>query len=149
MFKSLAVAVLFPFSFIAGAQAQELPRSPEQVLEAFERHFNANDVEGLMGLYGPGAAFIPAPGVQLNKPEEIQGALRQFMAAKLPIKVNIRQVYQGKDTALVVLEWTMKGDGPDGKPVDMAGTGADVVVRHSDGTWRYAVDNPFGVAAPR
>ncbi|WP_256371360.1 hypothetical protein [Caulobacter sp. FWC26] len=29
-----------------------------------------------------------------------------------------------------------------------AGTGADVVRRRADGTWIYAIDNPFGVARP-
>ncbi len=30
----------------------------------------------------------------------------------------------------------------------LARTGADVVARQPDGTWLYAVDNPFGVATP-
>ena len=52
---------------------------------------------------------------------------RQFMGAKLPIKVTVRQVYQGQDTAIIVSDWTMEGNGPDGKLISLAGTGADVV----------------------
>ena len=40
----------------------------------------------------------------------------------------------------------MEGNGPDGKPISLAGTGADVVQKRADGTWLYAIDNPFGVA---
>lgn len=85
----------------------------------------------------------------MQDPAQIRGALTQFMASKVPIKLTVRQVYQAGDTALIVFNWVMKGKGGDGKPVDMAGTGADVVTRQSNGTWVYVIDNPFGVAQPK
>ena len=100
----------------------------------------------MLALYAPGAVFVPAAGVQLNTREQIKGALQQFMGAKLPIKVTVRQVYQGQDTAIIVSDWTMEGNGPGGKPISLAGTGADVVQKRADGTWLYTIDNPFGVA---
>lgn len=148
MLKSLASAAVLSLAALSGAQAQELPRSPLEVPQAFERHFNAADLNGLAKLYGEGSVFVPAPGVVLQEPTQIRGALTQFMASKVPIKLTVRQIYQAGDTALVVFDWAMKGTGADGKPVDMAGTGADVVKRQANGTWAYAIDNPFGVAQP-
>lgn len=148
LFKSLTSAVVLSFAALSSAQAQDLPRSPAEVGQAFERHFNAADLNGLATLYGEDSIFVPAPGVALQDPAQIRGALTQFMASKVPIKLSIRQVYQAGDTALVVFDWAMKGTGADGKPVDMAGTGADVVKRQANGTWAYAIDNPFGVAQP-
>ncbi len=149
MFKSLTSAVVLSLAALgSSAQAQDLPRSPAEVSQAFERHFNAADLDGLAKLYRKGGIFVPAPGVQLQDPAQIRGALTQFMASKVPIKLTIRQVYQADDTALIVFDWVLKGTGADGKPVDMAGTGADVVNRQADGTWVYAIDNPFGVAQP-
>jgi ketosteroid isomerase-like protein len=34
--------------------------------------------------------------------------------------------------------WTLEGDAP------MEGVTAEVVRKQPDGTWKYAVDNPFG-----
>ncbi len=39
------------------------------------------------------------------------------------------------------------GRGEDGKPVTLASQAKDVVRRQADGSWRYVIDNPFGVEA--
>lgn len=148
MFKSLAGIALLSLSALGSAQAHGLPQSPAELPPAFERHFNDGDQDALARLYAADSVFVPAPGVQLRDPAQIRGALAQFMASGVPIKLAIRQVYQAGDTALIVFDWSLKGTGKDGKPVDMAGTGTDVVKRQADGGWVYAVDNPFGVAPP-
>ncbi len=145
MLKSFIAALSFATA-TSIAFAGDLPRTPEETAKAFEKHFNSANVDALLSLYAPGAVFVPAVGVQLNTREQIKGALQQFMGAKLPIKVTVRQVYQGQDTAIIVSDWTMEGSGPDGKLISLAGTGADVVQKRADGTWLYTIDNPFGVA---
>ena len=127
--------------------ARTLPKSPLEVAQAFERHFNAADVEGLLALYGKGAIFVPAPGAALQDAASIRGGLEQFLAAKLPIQLNVRHVYQAGTTALIIHDWTMEGPGADGTPIRMTGSGADVVAQQADGSWLYAIDNPLGVAA--
>ncbi len=47
--------------------------------------------------------------------------------------------------ALLVSDWTLAGNGPDGTAVNLGGTTTDVVRRQADGTWRYAIDSPLGV----
>jgi uncharacterized protein (TIGR02246 family) len=145
MLKSLTAALAIA-TLTCTASANELPRTPEEAAKAFEKHFNAGNVDALLSLYAPGAVFVPAAGVQLNSKEQIKGALQQFMGTKLPIKVTVRQIYQGQDTAIIISDWTMDGKGPDGKPMALAGTGADVVQKRADGSWLYTIDNPFGVA---
>ena len=36
------------------------------------------------------------------------------------------------------------GTDADGNPVDLRGSTAEVVRRQPDGTWKYAIDHPFG-----
>jgi ketosteroid isomerase-like protein len=48
------------------------------------------------------------------------------------------------DSALLHSAWTLATTGPDGVPINMAGTTADVVRRQADGTWRFVIDNPWG-----
>lgn len=149
MFKSLCIAFAGLLAAAGGVQAQEaLPRTPEEVLLAFERHFNAADLDGLATLYGKDSLFVAAPGVPLREPARIREALAQFLAPGWPIRLNLRHVYPTADTALVVVDWVLENSGEGGPRVEMAGTGTDVVIRQADGTWIYAIDNPFGVATP-
>jgi ketosteroid isomerase-like protein len=48
--------------------------------------------------------------------------------------------------ALALTRWTLDGVGPDGKAIRMAGEATDVLRRQADGSWRVALDNPWGVA---
>ena len=50
------------------------------------------------------------------------------------------------DLALLINEWTMQATGPDGSPVQLTATTSDVVRRQPDGSWRVAIDNPYGTA---
>lgn len=147
MFKSATTALILFAAAVATAHAQQPPRTAVDVARAFERHFNAQNLDGLASLYGEGSIFVPSPGVALTDIAEIRGALTRFMAAKMPIDLTVRHVYESNGTALIVFDWVLAGSDADGKPVRMTGTGADVVRRQADGTWVYAVDNPFGVAS--
>ncbi|HCE6896734.1 YybH family protein [Pseudomonas aeruginosa] len=128
------------------AWAQDLPRSPEEVPQALERYFNAGDLNGLASLYGENSAFVSAPGTQVLGAARIRSALQRFMATGAPIRFSVRQVYRAGDMALILGDWRIEGEGRDGSPVDMRGTATDVVIRRADGSWVYAIDNPFGVA---
>lgn len=144
MFKKLVLPVALATAGLA--HAQSLPKAPLEVAQAFERHFNAADLGGLLTLYGKGAVFVPTPGTVLSDAASIRGGLEQFLAAKLPIRLTVRHIYQAGDTALIIHDWAMEGSGADGKPMKMTGSGADVVTRQADGTWLYVIDNPLGVA---
>ncbi|WP_457027959.1 YybH family protein [Kitasatospora sp. P5_F3] len=58
----------------------------------------------------------------------------------------VRHTYTADEIALLVVDWTITGTGPDGSPVDLTGTATDVARRGPDGYWRYLIDNPFGTA---
>jgi ketosteroid isomerase-like protein len=60
------------------------------------------------------------------------------------LDLKIKRVLQSSDLALVISEWSVSGTGPDGKPVNMAAKSADVLRQQADGTWRFAIDNPWG-----
>ena len=121
---------------------------PESVALAIARAFNARDLDALLALYPAGSVFVPAPGQPLTTRDAIRQALDGFLAIGLPIAMTVRHAYRTGDTALLVVDWTIRGTGADGRAVDLAGTGTDVVRRDADGRWRYAVDNPFGGLKP-
>jgi ketosteroid isomerase-like protein len=55
-------------------------------------------------------------------------------------------VFVAGDIALVISRWTLELSGADGEVSRQSGTATDVMRRQSDGTWRYVIDNPQGVA---
>ena len=64
----------------------------------------------------------------------------------LPLKANVRHVFVADDTAQIVVDWSIDGEGPDGKDVHLGGSASDIVRRGADGLWRYIIDNNQGTA---
>jgi ketosteroid isomerase-like protein len=111
---------------------------------AFAEAFNSGDPKAVERLYEEGAILVPRPGAPVSGRER-SAANERFLALALPITVRPRHVYTADDIALLIVDWTIEGTGPDGAPVHLEGTATDVARRGADGTWRYVIDNPFGV----
>jgi ketosteroid isomerase-like protein len=109
---------------------------------AWADRFNALDVDGMLALAETESVFVPQPGV-VTSGDGAREALEQFLAIRLPITMNVRNVYAVGDVAVVIADWSLKGTGADGSEVDMSGSTADVARRGPDG-WKFVVDNPFG-----
>ncbi|WP_280409340.1 YybH family protein [Nocardia brasiliensis] len=107
--------------------------------------FNARDIAGLTDLYEPAGIVVPSPGHPISG-AGLSTALTQFAETTASMKATLRQVYQADDIALLLIDWTMEGPGPDGRPVTRHGTATDVARRGADGRWRYLIDNPSGTA---
>lgn len=97
-----------------------------------------------MALYEPGAAFVAEPGKVVTGLEAIREVIGAFIATKPQIDIEVEQVIQSGDVALLHARYTLKGTGPDGKPTEMSGRSAEVVRWQADGSWRFIIDNPFG-----
>jgi uncharacterized protein (TIGR02246 family) len=117
---------------------------PSHVHRLYEAAFNAQDLKGLLALYTPVAKLIPERGREVVGHQEIGAALQQFLDMDGRIKLETAYVIEAGDLALSRGRWTLKGTGPDGKPVTMEGHCIDVLERQADGSWLLAIDNPFG-----
>jgi uncharacterized protein (TIGR02246 family) len=122
--------------------------SPGYVIEQFSHLLNGGDLDALVGLYEPDAAFVPEPGVVLRGHDAIREALQGFLALSPTITGEIQGVVETGGVALVVNRWRLEGTGPGGDRVEMSGVSADVVRRQPDGSWRVLIDDPWGGAAP-
>lgn len=117
-------------------------REPKAVQQEFIEAFNAGNLDGLMGLYEPGASFVPQPGQVVTGTDAIREVLSGFLALKGTIALTKQTVVPAGDLTLLHGEWTLRGTGPDGKAFDMGMRSSEVVRRQPDGTWRYVIDNP-------
>jgi uncharacterized protein (TIGR02246 family) len=119
--------------------------TPEQVLEAIVRGINSGDLESLVPLYESEAAFATQPGSLAHGTGGIAEALTGFISMQGKLDLEVTRVLEVGDLALVIGVWTFDGTGPDGEPVRLAARNADVLRRQADGTWRFVIDNPWGV----
>jgi len=118
--------------------------TPEQVLQCVVDGVNTGDIEALMALYEPEAAFATQPGNLVRGLPGVRGAVAGFMAMKGKLDLKVTRVLEASDLALVITVWSFAGTGPDGQPVKLATSSADVLRRQADGSWRLVIDNPWG-----
>jgi uncharacterized protein (TIGR02246 family) len=110
----------------------------------FEEAFNAGDLDALMELYEPDAALIAQPGSVAYGSEQARTALQGFLALKGRITLDTKLVVTVGDLAYLSNRWSLTGTDPDGNPVVLGATTAEVARRQGDGGWRYVIDNAWG-----
>jgi uncharacterized protein (TIGR02246 family) len=118
--------------------------SPEAVIERFSELLAEGDLDAMVELYEPDATFAPQPGAEVTGRDAIRDALAAFLAVKPRMTGTIEKVLRAGDTALVANRWSLSGTAPDGSPVEMAATSADVLRRRPDGSWGIVIDDPWG-----
>jgi ketosteroid isomerase-like protein len=70
--------------------------------------------------------------------------LAEHVAMKPTIQLVTRRVVEAGDTALLLADWQFHGTTGDGGDVSTSGTSIEVARCQPDGSWRYAIDLPFG-----
>ena len=118
--------------------------TPEQVLESIVEGINTGNIDSLMPLYEPDAAFATQPGSLAHGSPGVREALAGFISMNGNLDIEVTRVLEVDDIALVIGVWSFDGTGPDGEPVQLAARNADILRRQADGTWRFVIDNPWG-----
>ena len=118
--------------------------TPEQVLKSIVDGINTGNLDTLMPLYEPEAAFATQPGSLSHGFPGVREALAGFIAMKGKLDLKVTRVLEAGGLALVTAVWSFAGTGPHGEPVRLAARSADVLRRQTDGSWRFVIDNPWG-----
>lgn len=118
---------------------------PEELYEQWITAFNAGEPEAVLACYEPEAVLVAQPGEPPVKGhEEIAQVLMAFLALDGKIQMEPKVVIKGNDVALMSYAWNLEGRDPEGNPVKTGGQTIDVLRRQPDGSWRMAIDNPYG-----
>ena len=123
-----------------------LTMEPQAFLASFTENFNSGELDRVASGYTSDAVLNLGAGAVLRGPEQIRGALQNFLAPKLPMVVTLLSQTTSGDTSVVIFDWRITGNSPDGSPVDLGGTAVDVIRKGADGVWRQLLDLPFGSA---
>ncbi|HEU5423956.1 MAG TPA: nuclear transport factor 2 family protein [Nitrolancea sp.] len=121
--------------------------TPQETELQFGAYFNAADLDSLLTLYESDAKLVAQPGQVVAGIDQIRQALQGLLALHGRIQLTPQLTIEAGDIALVLSRWELKGTGPDGQPLELQGQTSDVLHRHADGHWLFAIDNPWGAAA--
>lgn len=119
---------------------------PARLPIAFQDALNAGDIDGVLALFAPGAGMRTVAGEYITGEEALRSEIAGTVAAHGRLTNVQRHTLLGGETALLVTDWTMQIDGPDGRPIAPTGTTANIARRGSDGVWRFTLLNPLGIA---
>lgn len=118
--------------------------TPKELLSSYVEKFNLRNVSSLMNMYEPDACFVVQPTQVVTGIENIRQNLQSFIDMNGKLETKVTGVIQTSNLALVNIEWSFNGTGPDGNPINVAGKAVDLLRQQQDGTWRILIDNPWG-----
>jgi uncharacterized protein (TIGR02246 family) len=119
---------------------------PGELHSEFARAFNSGAADAVLALYEPNGSLVAQPGQVVSGQAALREALGGFLALNGTISIETQTVIEAGDLALLYGDWALSGTGPDGSPVSMSGRNNEVARRQADGSWLFAIDNPFGQA---
>jgi ketosteroid isomerase-like protein len=114
---------------------------PEELYPALGEAYNAGDLEAMLSLYEPRAAFVIKPGRVTEGPAELRAALQYLIDLRGRLSARPDSFVRSGDVTLVLGTFTLSGRRRDGTPLERASRFADVLRRQPDGRWLIAVDN--------
>lgn len=121
-----------------------LTHAPGEFATIFATNFNRKSMEAMLAGYADDAVLNLGGGTVFRGKEQIGQALSHFLAAQLPISVTpISHTVSGA-LAVVVFDWNITGNAPNGDVVDMKGRAVDVLRQETTGQWKQLLDLPFG-----
>ena len=118
--------------------------TPQQILQAVVDGINTNNLDALMSLYEPEAAFAAQPGNLAHGVDGVRQSITAFLSMKGKLDLKVTRVLEAGGLALVAGAWSFNGTGPDGSAVTLTGRNGDVLRRQTDGSWKFVIDNPWG-----
>jgi uncharacterized protein (TIGR02246 family) len=118
-------------------------RNPLEIHAAFQKAFNAGDLDGLAALYEKDAVLVADAARTVIGHSAIREAYQGYLAMKPRMTLETVAAFESDGLALLHGRWSLTGTGPDGVEIQMTGRNSEVVRRQPDGTWLFNIDNPF------
>jgi ketosteroid isomerase-like protein len=126
---------------------RDLTADPQTQNAMFLTAFNSGDGALFDSLYRDDA-ISNLSGVPLSGSERTK-FLTEWLATGPTLKSEVREFYTTGDTALIIVDYDLEMDGPEGGRVRIQGSCTDVVRKGADGKWQMAIDRPVADALPQ
>ena len=83
--------------------------TPQELIEAFFRTFNAGDLDATLALYEPNAVLVAEPGKTVQGTAALREALGAFLGMKPKLTPDKSEMLTTGDLALSLVKWTLNG----------------------------------------
>jgi uncharacterized protein (TIGR02246 family) len=118
-------------------------QKPEEVDALFEKCVNEGNLEALVDLYERQATLCIPPGQVAVGTEAIRTALKTMFDIGFQVKCNVTQTFTAGDIAATYNDWTGTAKGSNGEEITFSGKAIEICHRQPDGTWKFAIDDPY------
>jgi uncharacterized protein (TIGR02246 family) len=122
-------------------------RSPQELHHLFAACANSGDVDGMLALYEPDAAFISPDGDSARGGEQIRGRFSELLSMAPQISNLSSRVVRAGDVALLCNRWSMELELGESTPARVAAQSTEVARRQADGSWLYVIDDPASLTS--
>jgi uncharacterized protein (TIGR02246 family) len=120
-------------------------RTSEAASDAFRAAINAGDVPAALELWVEDATIVQADGTLATGRMAIAAALAALVEGEVELEIEILRMITAGDVAVAVAAQTMRGRGADGERFEQRGDATIIYRRGADGSWRLAIDAPWGL----
>src|SRR5262245_38994830 len=117
---------------------------PEQWPSVFDQKLNAGDLEGMVALYEPEAAFVRDTSDLVVGRENIRNVLAQLVSKKPKFESKVERCVIVDDIALLYTNFTATMQHGGEVPGELKFRAIEVLRRQKDGSWRLIVGDPNG-----
>ena len=114
-------------------------KSPEEWGPLFQQAMREGDVEKVLSLYEPDAAFSNPQGQVRVGHAQLREELAPRAAVRTDFKFDLKKIVQTGDIALLHNQYHVTS------PQEMSGYAIEVLRRQPDGRWLLAIGDPFTV----
>ncbi|SFO30297.1 conserved hypothetical protein [Cohaesibacter marisflavi] len=117
------------------------------VIEAADKAISAEDFDSLMDFYAEDATLVVKPGLAVTGKDAIRKAfvaIAEHFKHELTVRQGPMEVFEGGDTALVVMKTFLDTVDSDGWDLTLVRRASYVFKRSSEGQWLCTVDNSYG-----
>jgi ketosteroid isomerase-like protein len=118
-------------------------RKPEQWPSQFEEKMNAGDLDGVIALYEPVAAFVRESKEVIVGHPGMRAVLADLIAKKPRFANQVERFIVVDDIAMLYTNFTMT-TGPVGNGQEVKSRAIEVLRRQPDGLWRLLIGDPNG-----
>lgn len=117
--------------------------TPADCDRLFAQYVKEGDLDSLVALYEPEARLVHQDGTVAIGREHIVDSLRPLASAHADMRMNVVKSIVYGDVAIQYNEWELTIRDAEGRSAESRGTAVECLRRQPDGSWLYAIDDPF------
>lgn len=116
------------------------------MVEALFGAINRGDIDAALNYYEPDAKIVSESGNTVKGTEAIRKYLEKFIKIKPNITTYTEKIIKGDKFVVCCSQWKLFSTSASGSRIHVEGHSTDVLRQQADGSWRIALESPWGAS---